>query len=111
MRNHSNENDFDLHENGREAGTHFHINGFTHRLVLKDRHRVTRKCPISKESEQKKNKNIYFLSLVAQEATRHIAAPPPPSPWTECKSIRGWCQHFCCPNNLPLPIYNVYVVV
>ena len=45
MRNHSNENDFDLHENGREAGTHFHMNGFARRLVLEQRQRVTRKWP------------------------------------------------------------------
>ena len=34
MRNHSNENEFDLHENGRAGETHFHINGFARRLVL-----------------------------------------------------------------------------
>ena len=27
----------DLHENGREGGTHFHMNGFARRLVLKQR--------------------------------------------------------------------------
>ena len=42
MRTHSNENDFDLHENGRETGIHFHMNGFGRRLVLKRRQRVTR---------------------------------------------------------------------
>ena len=47
MRNHSNENEFDLHENGREGGTHFHVNDFTRRLVLKERQRVTRKWPIA----------------------------------------------------------------
>ena len=46
MRNHSNENDFDLLENGREGGTHFHMNDFARRLVLKERQRVTRKWPI-----------------------------------------------------------------
>ena len=46
MRNHANENDFDLHENGREGGTHFHMNGFARRLVLKQRQRATRKWPI-----------------------------------------------------------------
>ena len=34
MRNHSNKNEFDLHENGRAGDTHFHMNGFAHRLVL-----------------------------------------------------------------------------
>ena len=36
---------FDLHENGREGETHFRMNGFEHRLVLKQRQRVTRKWP------------------------------------------------------------------
>ena len=39
-RTHSYENDFDLHENGREGGTHFLINGFARGLVLKQRQRV-----------------------------------------------------------------------
>ena len=46
MRTYSNENDFDLHENGRAGETHFHTNGFARRLVLKQRQRVTRKWPI-----------------------------------------------------------------
>ncbi len=45
MENHSNENEFDLHENGPVDETHFHINGFARRLVLKQRQRVTRKWP------------------------------------------------------------------
>ena len=45
MRTHSNENEFDLHENGREGGTHFHLSGFARRLVLKLRQRVTGKWP------------------------------------------------------------------
>ena len=49
MRNHSNENEFDLHENGRAGETHFHLNGFAPRLVLKQRQRVTRKWPITSE--------------------------------------------------------------
>ena len=43
MRNHSNENEFDLHENGRAGETHFHMNGFARRLVMTQRHQVTRK--------------------------------------------------------------------
>ena len=39
MRNHSNENEFDLHENGHAGETHFHMNGFARRLVLKQRQR------------------------------------------------------------------------
>ena len=37
VRNHSNENDIHLHENGRAGETHFHMNGFARRLVLKQR--------------------------------------------------------------------------
>ena len=46
MRNHSYENDFDLHENETACTTHFHIKGFALRLVLKQRHKRTRKWPI-----------------------------------------------------------------
>ena len=34
MRNHSNENKFDLHENERAGDTHFHMSGLARRLVL-----------------------------------------------------------------------------
>ena len=51
MQTHSNENEFDLiHENGRAGGTHFHINSFARRLVLKQRQRGTQKWPIPKRS-------------------------------------------------------------
>ena len=46
MRNHSYENDFDLHENETACRTHFHMKGFALRLVLKQRHERTRKWPI-----------------------------------------------------------------
>ena len=46
MRNHSNENEFDLHENGRTGETHFHMNGFAQRLLLTQRKMVTRKRTI-----------------------------------------------------------------
>ena len=39
MRNHSYENDFDLHENETACRTHFHVKGFALRLVLKQRHK------------------------------------------------------------------------
>ena len=39
MRNHSYENDFDLHENETACRTHFHMKGFALGLVLKQRHR------------------------------------------------------------------------
>ena len=45
-RSHSNENNFDLHENGREGGRHFHMNGFARRLVFKQKQKVTRKWPV-----------------------------------------------------------------
>ena len=47
MRNHSYENDFDLHENETARRTHFHMKGFANRLVLKQRHLRTRKWPIA----------------------------------------------------------------
>ena len=47
MRNHSYENDFDLHENETACRTHFHVKGFARRLVLKQRHKRTRKWPIA----------------------------------------------------------------
>ena len=50
VRKHSNKNGFDLHENGRDGGTHFHMNGFARRLVLKQRQRVTWKWPINGRS-------------------------------------------------------------
>ena len=52
--NHSNKNEFDLHENGRAGEVHFHMNGFAWglvlkmRLVLAQRQKVTRKWPIDK---------------------------------------------------------------
>ena len=36
----------DLHENDPAGGTHFHKNGFALSLVLKQRHKRTRKWPI-----------------------------------------------------------------
>ena len=46
MRNHSYDNDFDLHENETVCRTTFHMKGFALRLVLKQRHKRTRKWPI-----------------------------------------------------------------
>ena len=47
MRNHSNENEFDLHENEHASETNFHMNGFAPRLVLRKRQKSTRKWPIT----------------------------------------------------------------
>ena len=58
MRNHSYENDFDLHENGTVCRTHFHVKGFTLRLVLKERHKRTMaysKWPTQNGSEDTTN--------------------------------------------------------
>ena len=51
MRNHSYENDFDLHENETACRTHFHKKGFALRLVLKQRHKGTRKWPVVTKSK------------------------------------------------------------
>ena len=47
MRNHSYEKEFDLHQNEPAGGTHFHMKGFALKLVLKQRHKRTRKWPIA----------------------------------------------------------------
>ena len=46
MRNHSYENDFDLHENETACRTHFQMKSFVLRLVLKQRHKRTRNWPV-----------------------------------------------------------------
>ena len=46
MRNHSYENDFDMHENETACRTHFHMKGFALRLVMKQKHKGTREWPI-----------------------------------------------------------------
>ena len=43
VRNHSYENDFDLHKNETARRTHFHMKGIALRLVLKQRQKRTRK--------------------------------------------------------------------
>ena len=43
MRNHPNENEFDLHENGRAGETHLDVTGFVQRLVWTLRQKGTRK--------------------------------------------------------------------
>ena len=46
MQYHSNENEFNLHENEPVGGTHFHMNGSALGLVLTRREKGTRKWPI-----------------------------------------------------------------
>ena len=43
VQNRSYENEFDLHESEPVGGTHFYMNGFAQRLVLKQRQKATRK--------------------------------------------------------------------
>ena len=50
VRNHSYENDFDLHENQTTCKTHFHKEGFALGLVLEQRHKRTRKWLITRFS-------------------------------------------------------------
>ena len=47
MRNHSNENEFDSHENGRAGETHFHMNRFARNTRFDIEGKVTRKWPIA----------------------------------------------------------------
>ena len=49
--------DFDLHENETARKTHFHMKGFALRLVLKQKHRRTRKWPIVLVLDTKYNKS------------------------------------------------------
>ena len=63
MRNHSNENDFDLHENENACRTHFHMTGSALRLILKQRHKSTRKWSIPKgdlDTKKKQPKKKYM---------------------------------------------------
>ena len=46
MQNLSYENAFESHENKPVGGMHFHMNGFTQRLILTLRHTKTRKWPV-----------------------------------------------------------------
>ena len=46
MRNHSYENELDLHENENACRTHFHMKGFALRPSLKQSHKRTRNGPI-----------------------------------------------------------------
>ena len=62
MRNHSYENDFDLHENETSCRTRFHMKGFALRLVLKLRHEKTRKWPIGLGLAVPSNKTYIVLS-------------------------------------------------
>ena len=52
MRNLSYENEFCMQFHFRANQSHFHKNGFAVRLALKQRHKGTRKWPISNQGTQ-----------------------------------------------------------
>ena len=64
MRNHSYENEFDLHENENEHAikSDFHMNVFAQELVLKGRQKIT-KWPIQKAIISEKTIFAKFKSL------------------------------------------------
>ena len=64
-KNHSYENEFDLHENETVGGNHFHMNGFALRLVLIQRQEATRKWPIEINSYIKDD------IIIVREERRH----------------------------------------
>ena len=67
MRNHSYENDFDLHENETACRTHFHMKGFTVRHLLKQKHKNSEMAYYGRErlhASQVAHKAEAFLVLV-----------------------------------------------
>ena len=61
MRNHSYKNECDLHENETACKTHFHMKGFALRLVLKQRHKRTRKRPITSKFFKRSQRCLKIL--------------------------------------------------
>ena len=51
----------DLHEKETAGRTHFHMKGFALRLVLKQRHKRTRKWPICLKQEKMKGRKIISI--------------------------------------------------
>ena len=84
MRNHSYENDFDLHENGTVCRTRFHMKGFALRLVLKERHKRTRKWPIVNQSVSRFFGTDLFTDL----------ASPQQGQITSCMPVRSHVNRF-----------------
>ena len=70
MRNHYYENDFDLPEN-ETCRTHFHMKGFALRLVLKQRHKRTRKWLIV--AKQASLLCIFFLVSKCKPTDHELA--------------------------------------
>ena len=65
MRNHSYENDFDLHENEIACWTHFHMKGFALGLGFQLRHKRTWKWPIE-------NKMNTFMGKLIKQNFLHV---------------------------------------
>ena len=61
MRNHSNENEFDLHENEPVGGTHFHMNCLALRLVLTPRQKGLGNGLLIRQNKRRKGPNWPFL--------------------------------------------------
>ena len=57
VQNLSYENAFDLLENERVGGTHFHMSGYARGLVLTQRQNTTRKWPVLESSPPKLDKH------------------------------------------------------
>ena len=67
VRNHSYENDFDLHENKTACRTHFHMKGSSLWLVLTQKHQRSQKCLIISLGESLVGTLIqwkYFMSFL-----------------------------------------------
>jgi len=65
VKNLSSENGFELHDNEPIGGTHFHLNGFARRLVLKQRQKAARKWPILRiYAEHCDNSNARFGTII-----------------------------------------------
>ena len=70
MQNRSYGNDFDLHENETACKTRFHMKGFALRLILKQRHKRTRKWPSNFFSFNKCNLFCFVRVLEYQKKTQ-----------------------------------------
>ena len=67
MQNLSHENEFDLPENEPVGGTHFHMNGFSRKLVLTHWHKITLQWPIiAARAYKMANGTNIFLRLLCK---------------------------------------------
>ena len=105
MRNHFYENDFDLHENETAYRTHLHMKGFALRLVLKHRHKRTRKWPIQRTLNKDKSgkvkmrylKNFLLVAEVIiyrkkKDLMKQKANFEQYLSWTITRQLRKWRQ-------------------